>query len=275
MKSDRKKIMLVDDDPSSRQQGRAILKDLYQVYPIPSAHKMLETLEVFTPDLILLDIKMPVVDGFDAIKRLKRNKNYAHIPVMFLTASNDKDSVVKGSKLGAAGFVTKPCSAADLLSHIENCLNPSAEVKHEKVVVLEAGGKSHEVEQVSEAEIHSDKPVVLAIDDAPDVLKSIHSILRDKYKVYTLPKPEKLHSILCKTSPDLILLDYKMPEISGFELIPLIRDYPEHKDTPIILLTSEGTIDTLTTAVDLGACDFIVKPVSMKVLRNKIEKYIT
>jgi DNA-binding response OmpR family regulator len=99
-------------------------------------------------------------------------------------------------------------------------------------------------------------------------------MLRDKYKVYTLPKPEKLQDLLLNTTPDLFLLDYNMPTISGFDVIPVIRGNPAHQDTPIIFLTSAGTIDHLTVAVDLGVCDFIVKPFDMDVLREKVAKHI-
>jgi len=257
MSSTRKKIMLVDDDGSSRQQGRAILKDSYEVFPLPSAHKLFEVLEVFLPDLILLDIQMPVVDGFETIKRLKTNKRYAHIPVIFLTGSSDKESVLKGGSYGAAGYVTKPFTASELFSHIERCLNPSSEIP------------LHADEETS-----YEKPVILAVDDAPDILRAVHVMLKDKYKVHTLPKPEKLQEMLQKMKPDLFLLDYQMPGMSGFELIPIIREYPEHKDTPIVFLTSAGTMDTLNAAIDLGANDFIVKPVDMDVLREKVARHI-
>jgi len=281
MVNKRRKILLIDDDNSSRQQGRAILKDMYEVYPLPSAHKMFEVLQVITPDLILLDIHMPVIDGFETIKRLKSDPNYAKIPVIFLTASNDKESVLKGSSLGAAGFITKPFSSDNLYHHIENCLNPpvkkepAADVAKNSEVFWEEFSKVAAPETApQEARVRTDKPIILAIDDAPDVLKTIHSVLKDSYKVYTLPKPEKLVDFLRKTKPDLFLLDYQMPEMSGFELVPLIRDFPEHEETPIIFLTSEGTLVHLTAAVGLGACDFIVKPVTMEVLREKVAHHL-
>ena len=256
MSNIRKKIMLVDDDGASRQQGRAILKDLYEVFPLPSAHKLFEVLEIFLPDLILLDIHMPVVDGFETIKRLKGNRRYAQIPVIFLTSANDKESVIRGGSYGAAGYVTKPLDASELFVHIENIFNPSA------------GGIPGDGEDENR-----EKPVILAVDDAPDILRAVHSMLRDKYKVYTLPKPEKLQGMLQTIKPDIFLLDYQMPGMSGFDLIPVIREFPEHKDTPIVFLTSAGTIDTLNTALDLGANDFIVKPVDMDVLREKVAKW--
>ena len=258
MENTRKKIMLVDDDPDARQQGRAILKDYFEVYPLPSANKLFEVLGKFLPDLILMDIQMPGSDGFETIKRLKSNLRYKHIPVIFITASKDKKTVLKGSSLGAAGFILKPFTADDLFEHVERCLNPS-EIKYAPPKKKDAS---------------DDKPVVLAIDDSPDVLKAVFSMLRDSYKVFALPKPEKLKDFLEKTRPDIFLLDYQMPDISGFDLIPVIREFPEHKDTPIIFLTSAGTIEHLTVAIDLGASDFIVKPFEMDVLRSKVARSI-
>ena len=209
----RRKIMLVDDDQSCRQQGRAILKDLYEVYPLPSANKLFEILEKLIPDLILLDIKMPGIDGFEAIERLKGDERFAKIPVIFLTATKDKKHVIKGGALGAVGFITKPFKAADLAEHVDKCFSPSA-----------GEGDS----QVDE-EVKDERPVVLAVDDAPDILKSVHSMLRDKYKVFTLPKPEKLKDFLSKTTPDLFLLDYQMPRSAGLILFLLYVSFRNTK----------------------------------------------
>jgi DNA-binding response OmpR family regulator len=251
--------MLVDDNNSCRMQGRAILKDYYEVYPLSSAYKLFEVLELFLPDLILLDIKMPVIDGFQALTHLKSDERFAQIPVIFLTASNDKESVIKGSSLGVAGFVTKPFIGPELVEHIERCLNPAVE---------------NDAEDNNYGETSDKKRIILAVDDAPDILRTIHSMLHVKYKVYTLPKPEKLTKLLRDITPNLFLIDYKMPSISGFDLIDLIRKIPGHEETPVIFMTSEGTFDNINAAVELGACDFIVKPFEMDVLRGKIERHL-
>jgi len=120
----------------------------------------------------------------------------------------------------------------------------------------------------------SKKPVILAIDDSPVILKSVSSLLSDDYKVYMLAKSVLLEKTLDQIRPDLFLLDYNMPIINGFELIPVIRRFVEHRDTPIIFLTSEGTIDNISSAVMLGACDFIVKPVKPSILRERISKHL-
>jgi len=118
------------------------------------------------------------------------------------------------------------------------------------------------------------KPVILAVDDSPVILKSVSSLLSDEYKVYMLAKSVLLEKTLSQITPDLFLLDYNMPIINGFDLIPIIRGFEEHSDTPIIFLTSEGTIDNISGAVMLGACDFIVKPVQPELLKERISRHL-
>ena len=119
-----------------------------------------------------------------------------------------------------------------------------------------------------------EKLLVLTVDDSPAILEAVAAVLSSKYKVFKLPKPTMLVNVLKQMKPNLILLDYQMPELNGFELVPIIRGMEEHKDTPIIFLTSEGTVDNITAAVGLGACDFIVKPFNPDQLREKVAKHI-
>jgi len=109
----------VDDNLTNLTAGKNILKMFYQVIPVPSAAEMLEALENSVPDLILLDIEMPEMDGYEAIKKLKADTRYANIPVIFLTAKDDSDSELEGLDLGAVDYVKKPFSAPMLLKRIE------------------------------------------------------------------------------------------------------------------------------------------------------------
>jgi len=116
--------------------------------------------------------------------------------------------------------------------------------------------------------------LVLAIDDSPAILEAVSAVLSGEYRVFKLPKPTMLEEVLKKVHPDLFLLDYHMPDINGFELIGVIRKIEKYRHTPVIFLTSEGTVDNITAAVGLGACDFIVKPFNPDQLREKVAKHI-
>jgi DNA-binding response OmpR family regulator len=112
------------------------------------------------------------------------------------------------------------------------------------------------------------------VDDSPDILKMIYTILNDKYKVYTLPQPRRLKEFLQNITPDLFFLDYKMPSVTGLDLIPMIRGFPKHKDTPIVFLTSDGRFDTISAALTAGVCDYILKPFDKEMLHQKIAQHI-
>ena len=122
MKITRKKIYLVDDVLSNLSIGRNLLKEFYDVYPAPSAAKLFEILEKAIPDLVLLDIDMPEMDGYQAIKIMKADPRFKDIPVIFLTAKDDEASEMKGFDLGAADYITKPFSGPLLLRRISNLL---------------------------------------------------------------------------------------------------------------------------------------------------------
>ena len=122
MKSTRKKIIIVDDNASYLSVVRILLKPYYDVYPTPSASKLFRILEKFIPDLVLLDVNMPDMSGFEALSLMKENPRHNDIPVIFLTAKDDETSAAKGLDLGAVDYVTKPFYGPLLLKRISNIL---------------------------------------------------------------------------------------------------------------------------------------------------------
>jgi len=117
-----KKIIIVDDNAANLSVGRNLLKSYYEVFPVPSAARLFDLLSKFIPDLILLDVNMPEMSGYEAIVILKTDPRYMEIPIVFLTAKNDEESEMEGFDLGAADYITKPFSGPLLLRRIANQL---------------------------------------------------------------------------------------------------------------------------------------------------------
>jgi len=122
METTRSKVILVDDVKSNLTMGRDLLKTFYEVYPVTSGQRLFELLENVIPDMILLDIEMPEMNGYEAIKKLKNTPQFADIPVIFLTSKGDESSEMEGFDLGAVDYVTKPFSGPLLLKRIANQL---------------------------------------------------------------------------------------------------------------------------------------------------------
>jgi putative two-component system response regulator len=115
----RKTIFLVDDNITNLTMGRNVLAKHYNVATVDSGERMLKMLEKTIPDMILLDVEMPEMNGYDAIKIIKSKEETQNIPVIFLTAKSDSDSELEGLSLGAIDYIIKPFSPPLLLKRIE------------------------------------------------------------------------------------------------------------------------------------------------------------
>ncbi|MDR2692937.1 MAG: response regulator [Chitinispirillales bacterium] len=115
----RKTVFLVDDDLTNLTVGISALEELYDVLTLSSGELLLKMLGKSVPDLILLDVEMPGMNGYEAIRHIKGNSVTAAIPVIFLTAKSDGGSELEGLSLGAVDYIVKPFSAALLLKRIE------------------------------------------------------------------------------------------------------------------------------------------------------------
>ena len=124
-----KTIFVVDDSEINLTMAKDALKDHYRIMTMPSAAKMFALLEKRTPDLILLDIEMPEMDGFEVLKLLKANSRQADIPVIFLTSMTDAEVEVRGFQLGVIDFINKPFSAPVLINRLKTHLDIDGLIK--------------------------------------------------------------------------------------------------------------------------------------------------
>ena len=119
MESEKKLIILVDDNPANLRIGKNVLSDRYIVATAPSAAKLFGLLENNKPALILLDIDMPEMNGYEAIEILKSGTDTKNIPVIFLTGMSDSQDEEKGRSLGAVDYIIKPFDPPTLIACIE------------------------------------------------------------------------------------------------------------------------------------------------------------
>ncbi|MFP4466797.1 MAG: response regulator transcription factor [Candidatus Goldiibacteriota bacterium] len=115
----KKKIVVADDEPFILSALQDTLSDEYSVYSASNGKQAIEQAGKVMPDLIILDVMMPEMDGLEACKSLKTNKNTASIPVILLTAKGQITDIEKGFKSGADAYVVKPFSPARLMEKVE------------------------------------------------------------------------------------------------------------------------------------------------------------
>jgi len=231
-------ILIADDEPRNLQLLMSILSEVnYQIYVASNGSMALKKAKSIIPDLILMDINMPQMDGFEACKQLKSSQSTAGIPVIFLTARTETDDIVKGFELGAVDYIVKPFNSHELLSrvntHVElrrkeqQILQSYQVIKDQKEQIL------NDKKKIEQKELEMKELVHVLCHDLLNPIGSIQSLLgiiSDEPESFS----EYFHSIefLTHTATDIIALvrDYLALEsgkkrlvLEAFNLCDLIN----------------------------------------------------
>jgi DNA-binding response OmpR family regulator len=166
-------VLIVDDVPTNIEILAGVLKDEYALKVAISGRKAVEIANAFPIDLILLDIMMPVMDGFETCRQLKANPKTAHIPIIFLSAKDAVDDVVGGLRLGAVDYVSKPADPTILRARISTHLTLAAamgDLKRQNELLVENAHLREDVERMTRHDLKS--PIAVALHGSQRLLDS-------------------------------------------------------------------------------------------------------
>jgi len=153
----RSRVLVVDDIPKNLQVVGTVLRNAgYSIMPATSGTEALEGVRAQLPDLILLDLMMPEMDGLEVCRRLKADPLTRHLPVIFLTASNEMEHLVQGFEMGAVDYVTKPFNTAELLARVRTHL----ELKHARQRLREMNDEKNEFMGIAAHDLRSPLNVI-------------------------------------------------------------------------------------------------------------------
>jgi PleD family two-component response regulator len=266
MENIREKIIVVDDMSYFLSGIKYELEKYYEVFPATSVERMFQILKNITPDMILLDVNMPGVTGYEAIKILKADVDYAGIPVIFLTSQNDKASESKGLALGAAAYVSKPFTPSLLLKTIRDQLEAPRPSKEDVVFTQDKTEAEEEIFHIKRLQ-----KKILFVDDMVFTLMSVKKILGERYDVFTAQSVSKMFQILENVRPDLILLDINMPGMNGYDIFEKLKADANYSKIPIVFITALTDRESVMKGVAMGAAGYISKPIDYSLLIERIE----
>ena len=229
------RVLVIDDDAALTERLKAE-SDAWgfrlKIAPTPAAARSRLTLSA--PDAVLLDLSFPETeeDGLSLLQEMTERS--PDLPVIVLTGRDSLADRLAVSRLGARQFLHKPATPEQIFQVVTRVLPKP----------------------------RSSEAKVLIVDDDPGMLALLSAMLTPwGLKVATLSEPQHFWKILVATSPDLILLDLQMPQVSGLELCQVVRQDIKWGDLPILVVTAHTDADSLQQAFAAGADDFITKPV--------------
>ena len=282
-------VLIVDDESSNLIALTNILSSAYTVRAANNGRDALQTAEKYSPDIILLDVVMPEMDGYAVITELKKSEKTRDIPVIFLTAMTDPENEAKGFELGAVDYIFKPCSPELLLNRIElqlrliNCENAleSMAAGETQIPCKRESGTETDSEPcmcpaclISRMRDGTKKSSVLIVDDDHSNIIAITSILNPYYHVRAAINGHDAIATAEKYHPDIILLDIVMPKMDGYAVISELKKSEKTKDIPVIFLTAMANPENEARGFKLGAADYIFKPSSRELISKCVELHL-
>lgn len=256
---EKQKVLVVEDNPLNLKLVRTLLQlGKFQIIEAETAQEGIDLAKETIPDLILMDIQLPDMDGLSAVRVIRQAETTRHIPIVALTAYAMQGDEEKALNAGCIGYMTKPLETKRFLSIINGYMNQD--------------GKEHSDDQ---SQIRDHRHRILIADDEPLDVKLLKASLScEGYKVFSAHDgPEALEQVEA-IQPDLILLDILMPTLDGYEVTRRLKASAKTRDIPIILITSLTGIDDKSKGMQAGADEFLNKPVNTTELLARVKSLI-
>ncbi len=264
------KILLIEDNPLTLQALIEYLHKL-QLFPIVAhnGEEALRRVRETKPDLILLDVMLPGMDGYEICKILKADLMTRDIPIIFLTALSDTESKVKAYAVGGADYITKPFDFQEVAARIKmrlSLLSLQSRLKTKQSVL---GGSDNLLKNKRDIRI-------VIVDDNQLTIEAIRAYLETfGFTILTASSGNDLIDNLPTPLPDLILLDVMMPGKDGYETCRWLKQNHMTRDIPVIFMTSLSEMQDKVRAFEAGGSDYIMKPHHYAEVLNRVNTHLT
>ncbi len=272
----KKRILIVDDDPLNvKLLATKLPNKQYEVFSANSGHEALKKLEQASIDLILLDIIMPGMDGYEVARRIKKDPKTSEIPIIFITALEGTEETIKGLEAGADEFLNKPVSTLELLSRMRSLIHfKQCQEQCTLHTQSQAAFKIGEQKQES-FEAKAVTPSILLVEDNPKEAQMIRQYLNGlSFQVDIVGDGEEALARVDKGQIDLILLDILLPGIDGFEVCRRLKARPLMRNSQILVMTCLSDLESKIKGLEIGADDFLVKPIKPQELKVRVQALV-
>ncbi len=256
-KGTKAKVLLVDDEPIIRNIMEAALSEEgYRVATAANGALALAQVEASRPDVILLDIVMPELSGFQVTEKLKADPATAGIPIILVTGLGSIEDRVRGLEAGADDFLSKPFNLDELLVRVRS-------LARLKELQDRLAAKEAESPVKAEKPKRRSSPLVLVVEDDERIVRICENVLgAGNYQTIDAGDAETGLRFLEEETPDLVILDLMLPGMEGLEFLARIRDNPATAGVPVIIVSALGDLKTKVKGLQMGADDYLVKPIS-------------
>jgi two-component system cell cycle response regulator len=267
------RILVVDDIAANVKLLEAKLSaEYYDVITADNGRTAIEVAENQAPDIILLDVMMPGMDGFETCCELKANPKTAHIPVVMVTALSDVADRVRGLESGADDFLSKPVNDVALFARVRSLVRLKM-MMDELRVRQETSGRLGAI--ASEFELADSPAKVLVVEKSRFTTQRLSDYLAEaEHEVVCADTGERALDLGREQQFDLVIVGIDLGGEDGLRLCSQFRSQEETRHLPLLLLLEDMDLPRLAKGLDLGVTDYLVKPLDRGELLARVRTQV-
>ena len=255
------RVLVVDDIPANVKLLEArLVAEYFDVVTAEDGFKALAICDEEQVDIILLDIMMPGMDGFEVCERLKANPNTAHIPVVMVTALDQPSDRVRGLKAGADDFLTKPVNDLQLIARVKSLVRLKA-VSDELRLRAETARQIGIEEMLRSDGLMQTPGRVLVADGRASSQERIVRALKPIAEVDAVTEPQAALLKAASNPFELVIVNSNFEDYDPLRLCSQLRSLERTRFLPLLLVAEQGADEMVARALDLGVNDYILRPI--------------
>lgn len=269
------RVLIVDDIPTNvRLLEARLTAEYFEVVTAASGPQALAICESQDIDIILLDVMMPEMDGFEVCQRLKGNPKTQHVPVLMITALDQTSDRVRGLEVGADDFLTKPVDDVQLLARVKSLVRLKSLTDELRARAMT--GQQIAIEEALRAmdKINTAGGAILVIDTDERHAERIKAYLSPEHDVDILTNPADAVFQVTGAQYELALVSMALTDFDPLRVCSQMRTVEHSRNLPIILIADDADKPKVVRALDLGINDFISRPVERNELAARVRTQI-
>jgi two-component system cell cycle response regulator len=269
------RVLVVDDILANVKLLEARLAaEYFDVLTACSAQEALDICDRERVDVVLLDVMMPGMDGFEACRRLKANPKTHHIPVVLVTALDQVADKLRGLDGGADDFLTKPVDEIALITRVKNLARLKV-LTDEMLMRALTGRQSGLGEDVAMMKALSEERArILVVEDDPGAAARLSGWLSAVHEPVLTRGPQTALGLLAEKDFDVLIVSLRLADADGLRLCSQTRSLDRTRHLPIIVLVEPGDEPRLLRALDMGVNDYIMRPVDRNELMARVRTQV-
>ncbi len=256
------RVLIVDDHlPNVRLLEAKLTGEYFDVVTANNGPSALKQVERHSPDIVLLDVMMPGMDGYEVCKRLKEDRKSMHIPVVMVTALKDAPDRVRGLEVGADDFLTKPVNDTALLARVRSLIRLKLMMDEWRQREQTSGELGVFNDDATMAAENTSNASVLVVEERDIEANKIRETLaEDRHRLDCLSSVAEASERALQNDYDLIVISLGLRDRDPLRLVSHLRSTDQTRQVPILLVGAEEDMTRVAKGLDLGANDYLLRP---------------